>query len=167
MDKLLQKALAKGVKDVKDLQLGVGYHDVSGVVRINGQVVVSADTEKKATNSLMSVDFLLLTLKAAGVTREAAMQAISSVAKEYLVDWKGTKEDKEKAKEARKEKLAEFDPDGKGQQVFDKFVEGLPKIPVKGAVKFEGHIEQIQVSELNEGLVWANKLVDVEKKEAV
>jgi hypothetical protein len=90
----ISKAIAS--KDAKEARghLVQGRYEVDTVVRVQGEVVVGKDGEKVATSSLVSEDFLLLTLRAAGVTREAAMKAIKAVAGEYLSDWTGSKEDK-------------------------------------------------------------------------
>jgi len=144
MNKLTETALAK-VK-AKAAELTVGRHEVNAVVRLNGELIVAEGQMIAPTASLMSVEFLLLTLKAAGVTREHAMKAVESVAGEYLVDWTGSAADKKAAKKARKDALAEFDPEEKGKAVFDEFKNRLPKIPRKGAVKFEGTVEEVALT---------------------
>ena len=141
----LSKAIAS--KDAKDARgsLVQGRYDVDTVVRVQGELVVGKDGDKLATSSLVSEDFLLLTLRAAGVTREAAMSAIKAVARDYLSDWTGSKDDKKAAKRARKEALNKYDPSGKMAEIFGKIKADLPKIPVRGSVKFEGSVEQISV----------------------
>lgn len=145
MKNVTEMALAK-VK-TKPAKMAAGRHEVNTVVRLTGEIVVAEDQQIAPTASLMSVDFLLLTLKAAGVTREHAMKVIEEVAGEYLVDWTGTKEDKKAAKKARKDAVLAFDPDNKGKEVFDKFKAGLPTIPRNGAVKFEGTAQEVVVSD--------------------
>jgi hypothetical protein len=141
----ISKAIAS--KDAKEARghLVQGRYEVDTVVRVQGEVVVGKDGEKVATSSLVSEDFLLLTLRAAGVTREAAMAAIKAVASEYLSDWTGSKEDKKEAKRARKKALNKYDPSGGMKDIFGKIKSSLPKIPVRGSVKFEGSVEQISV----------------------
>lgn len=140
MNSLTTIAIAKVVsdrsKDFKAARAGLiaGEHEIDTVVRLKGKIVVEDDQEIAPTASILNVESLLLILKTAGVTREAAMRAISSVASEYLVNWTGSDEDKKAAKEARKEALAEYDPDGKGKAVFDEFKSSLPKIHRDGKV---------------------------------
>lgn len=142
----INKAVSsKAVKSARG-QMEEGRYEVDALVRVVGEVVVGADTEKTATSSLMSVDFLLLTLKAAGVTREAAMKAIRGVAGDYLQGWTGSKEDKKAARKARFEALSAYDSEGAMKEIFDKAKASLPKVPVKGAVKFEGTVEQFEMS---------------------
>ena len=150
MDTAIKIALAKGIKSSD--RLPVGEHAVDGdiTLHVEGTVVVAEDQEIAPTASLMSVEFLLLTLRAAGVTREAAMEAISKVAFDYLVDWTGSKEDKKGAKAARKAAVAEFDPDGKGSKVFDEFKAELPLIPRKGAIKFKGEVAEVAAADSDE-----------------
>ena len=128
----------------KSEKLAVGRHAVDAVVRVRGDLVVHEDQMIKATASLMSVEFLLLTLQRAGVTRESAMRTISEVAGDYLVNWTGSKEDKRDAKAERMKALAEYDPEGKGSDVFAKFAESLPRVPRAGKVVFEGSVEEVQ-----------------------
>lgn len=145
MKNVTEMAISKVKTSAK--KLPVGRHEVDSVVRLVGEVVVSEDQMIAPTASLMSVEFLLLTLRAAGVTREAAMKAIGSVAGDYLVDWTGSDADKKAAKKARKAAVTEFDPDGKGRVVFDEFKAGLPRIPRSGAVKFEGTVEEVALTD--------------------
>ena len=139
----ISKAIAS--KDAKEARgnLVQGRYEVDTVVRVQGEVVVGKDGDKLATSSLVSEDFLLLTLRAAGVTRESAMKAIKAVAREYLVNWTGSKEDKTEAKRARKEALNKYDPSGQMSEVFAGIKASLPRIPVKGSVKFEGTVSQV------------------------
>lgn len=136
---------AKQTKDaLKSLKSKKSY-PVDTVVRLRGDVTVGEDSEKAATVSLLNIDFLLLVLKRAGVTRDSAMSVIADVAWEYLKDWKGTDADKERAKVARENAVKEYDPEGKGKAVLKKFTASLPKIPTKGTIKFDGIIEEIAV----------------------
>lgn len=150
MDTATLIALAKGLKAKGELPVGEHTVNADVTLHVEGTVKVGDDQMIAPTASLMSVEFLLLTLRAAGVTREAAMEAISSVADGYLVDWTGSKEDKKAAKAARKSAVAEFDPEGKGAKVFDEFKSQLPKIPRKGAVKFEGDVAEVAQADSDE-----------------
>lgn len=148
--KELAVALSKGLaSDVKGMKLEAGRHNVNGLVRVNGQIVVGAPTEKKVSNNLMSLDFLILALKFAGVTRDSAVDVIGKVVSEYMKGWDGSKEQKKKAKEARTELLSKYDPDGDIAAILNNAIESLPKVPVAGAVKFEGHIEQVTAESIN------------------
>lgn len=140
----VSKAVRK--KDVTSARdaLSEGRYEVDMLVRLMGEVVVGRDTQKTATTSLMSVEFLLLTLRAAGVTRGAAMASIKAVASGYLNGWTGSDEDKEMAKRARKEALGKYDPKGEMSKIFDGVKAELPSIPVRGSVKFEGTVEEVQ-----------------------
>lgn len=153
MKELVTVAIAKAlppqgkiVKAARDA-IKPGRHSLNELIRLNGELVVSEDTKSEPTASLMSVDFLLLVLHRSGVTRDSAMKAITEVAGDYLVNWTGSKEDKKKAKDARKELLEQYDPEGKGKKIFGELTSGLPKIPKKGAVKFEGTIDVVKVSQ--------------------
>ncbi|MBN2258122.1 MAG: hypothetical protein JW704_09885 [Anaerolineaceae bacterium] len=141
MDNKLATALQKA--KIKTEKLPVGKHEVNGLVRINGEIEVKEDQEVTPTASILSVDFLLLTLRAAGVTREAALNAIADVAQDYLVDWTGSDSDKKAAKKARKAAIEAFDPEGKGKAAFDEFKATLPKVPRAGSVVFEGVVEEV------------------------
>lgn len=143
----MNTVLAKAMKSVKaEDKLSQGRYHVNTVVRIVGDVVVSKDTDKKATNCLLSKEFFMMVLKASGITREAAMATVEAVASGYLKEWTGSDEDKKAAKKAREESLSEYDPDGKGIDLFDKCASSLPRVPVSGSTKFEGEIEEIVLS---------------------
>jgi hypothetical protein len=138
----MSKVSSKKAVDARKNVTAGKYH-VDMTVRVRGDLSVGEDTETTPTASLLSVDFLLLAFHAAGVTRKAAMKAIGNVADGYLVNWTGSKEDKENAKEARQEALAAYDPDGKMKELFSRFKDDLPKVPKKGSVKFKGEVEEI------------------------
>jgi hypothetical protein len=140
---IMSKAVTKKVLDESRRNVTAGKYHVDMTVRVRGDLSVGEDTETTPTASLLSVDFLLLAFHAAGVTRGAAMKAIGNVADGYLVNWTGSKEDKEKAKEARQEALDSYDPDGKMKELFSRFKDDLPKVPKKGSVKFKGEVEEI------------------------
>jgi len=144
MDTATLIALSKGLPKADSLPAGEHTVDADVTLHVEGTIGVAKDQEIAPTASLMSVDFLLLTLRAAGITREAAMDAITSVASDYLVDWTGSAADKKAAKKARKRAVVEFDPEGKGKTIFDEFKNQLPKIPRKGAVKFAGQVTEIE-----------------------
>lgn len=151
---------AKAMKSVKaEEKLTQGRYPVNTVVRITGDVVVGKDTDKKATNCLLSKEFFMMVLKASGITREAAMTTVEAVAASYLREWTGSDEDKKAAKKAREEALAEYDPDGKGVELFDKCAASLPRIPVAGSTKFEGEIEEITSFSFQE----SNNVVEIGK----
>jgi hypothetical protein len=139
----MSKAVTKKVLDESRRNVIAGKYHVDMTVRVRGDLSVGEDTETTPTASLLSVDFLLLAFHAAGVTRGAAMKAIGNVADGYLANWVGSKEDKEKAKEARQEALDSYDPDGKMKELFSRFKDDLPKVPKKGSVKFKGEVEEI------------------------
>jgi hypothetical protein len=140
---IMSKAVTKKVLDESRRNVTAGKYHVDMTVRVRGDLSVGEDTETTPTASLLSVDFLLLAFHAAGVTRKAAMKAIGNVADGYLVNWTGSKEDKENAKEARQEALAAYDPDGKMKELFSRFKDDLPKVPKKGSVRFKGEVEEI------------------------
>ena len=147
MNALQQIAISKAVKDTKAKaarkELTVGTHDIDMTVHISGTVVVKEDTMQKATASVLSEDNLLLILKAAGVTRKAAMNAIESVASDYLVGWTGTEADKKRAANARKEALYSYDPDGSMKNIFSDIKDRLPKIKRSGSVSFKGSVDEV------------------------
>lgn len=145
----INKSFSSSTKQTKDAMKSLksdNSYPVDTVIRLRGDVIVGKDSETSPTASLLNVDFLLLVLKRAGVTRDSAMSLISDVAGEYLKDWKGTEKDKKRAKEAREKAIAEYDPEGKGKDVFKKFTESLPKIPKRGTIKFDGVVEEIAVN---------------------
>jgi hypothetical protein len=151
----LSKAISPSSKIAKEARAALtpGVHSVNEMVRLTGDLVVSEDGERSPTSSLLSVDFMLMVLHRCGVTRDSAMSVISEIAEEYLVDWTGSKEDKKKAKEARKKALAEYDPNGKGKAIFEDFKGKLPKTPTKGAVKFEGTVETVKIEKAKDPVV--------------
>lgn len=139
----MSKAVTKKVVDASRKEVTAGKYSVDMTVHIKGDLSVGRDTEVIPTASLLSVDFLLLAFHSAGITRKAAMKAIKNVADGYLVNWTGSEEDKERAKEARQEALESYDPEGKMKELFSNFKAELPKVPKKGSVKFKGEIEEI------------------------
>lgn len=152
MDKLTTVVMGKIVSDASKNwkesrdEMYPGSHDVDFTVRVHGNLVIEDDKEITPTASLLNVENMLLILRAAGCTREAAMRAIEEVASEYLVNWIGSDADKASADAARKAKLAEYDPDGKGKSAFDEFKKRLPKIPSHGRVICKGlAIEQVKI----------------------
>lgn len=144
MDAVTKTAIAKVFKD-KELKLArkelkTGTHPVSGVFRIEGELAVAEDHKIAATASLLNKEFLALVLHHAGITREHAKKVIGEVAEGYLVNWKGTNEDKKAAKEAREKAIAEYDPKGDLASIFSDFAAKLPEVPRTGAVKFKGTV---------------------------
>lgn len=141
----ISKAISGNSKTAKDARaaMTVGEHNVKATVVLDGKLIVEEDQEIKATASILNEDFLALVLHHAGITREAAVKAITEVAGEYLVDWTGSKEDKANAKAARKAKLASIDPDGKISNIFATFADTLPKVPRAGKVTFKGKVEEV------------------------
>lgn len=141
-------AIAKAInsKDAKAARkdLTVGTHKVDTVVRVSGDLVVGKDSEVAATCSILNKDFMILVMQHAGITREHAAKVISEVAEGYLVDWTGSKEDKKAAKEARKEAVAKYDPEGKVAGVFEDLTASLPNVPRKGKVSFKGVVEVVE-----------------------
>lgn len=139
----MSKAVTKKVVDASREEVTAGKYFVDMTVHIKGDLSVGRDTEVTPTASLLSVDFLLLAFHSAGITRKAAMKAIKNVADGYLVNWTGSEEDKERAKEARQEALKAYDPEGKMSKLFSSFKADLPKVPRKGNVTFKGKIDEI------------------------
>ncbi len=147
MDNNITLAISKIVKkkqaDSARANVKPGTYDIDTVVRIKGSFTVGEDFDKAATVSLLNKESMLLILKAAGVTRDSAMKAIADVAGDYLEGWDGSDECKERASEIRKERLAEYDPEGKGMKAFDSFTASLGRIPVKGSVKTKLTMEEV------------------------
>lgn len=141
----VSKAVSGKTKAAKAARsaLTVGTHPVSTMVHFDGTLTVEDDQMIAATASLMNEDFLSLVLHHAGITRESALKAIEAVAGDYLVDWKGSDEDKKAAKAARKAKLEQLDPDGKLSGIFSTFKASLPKIPRAGKVTFKGAVTEV------------------------
>jgi len=147
MNNVETMAVSKAVasKDVKAArkELEAGEHDVDVTVRVRGTVKVGEDGMKRSTSSLLNQEFLMLVLKYSGMTRNAAAEAVAMVARNYLVNWQGTKNDKVAAKEARQELVAEFDPEGRIAEIFEGIKASIPMTPVKGSVKFVGDVEVV------------------------
>lgn len=142
----ITKAVATKAASEAREALVPGEYVVDALVRVSGTVSVGEDTEKTATGSLLSEAFLVAVLKACGCTRDAAAAAIERTAREYLVDWTGSAADKKAAKKAREALVAEYDPDGSITAIFDGVKASVPKTPVRGAVKFAGAVEAIEVT---------------------
>lgn len=144
----VSKALKESqIKEARE-ELQAGSYPVNMTVRIHGMIDVGKDTERVSTSSLISEDFMLLVLKKAGFMRDQAATIIKEVATECLKDWKGTKEDKEKAKDARAAMVAEFDPDGKIRNMLNEIKKSIPKTPVRGSVSFDGQVEVLEQSKM-------------------
>lgn len=143
----LSKVLKKKAVDAAREELPVGDHEIDMTVQLTGTLSVSEDYDKAATASLLNQDFFLLVLKNSGVTRDAAAKAIAEIATEYLTNWSGSDNDKAEAKALRKEKVAEFDPKGEIQAIFNDLKITLPSISAKGPVKFKGQVEAIEAAE--------------------
>lgn len=141
----ISKAIGGTTKAAKEARkaMTVGEHPISAMVHLDGIISVEEDQQITPTASLMNEDFLALVLHHAGITRESALKAIEAVAGTYLVDWKGTKEDKKAAKAARKSQVAKFDPEGKMAEKFANFKANLPKIPRVGKVTFKGSVQEV------------------------
>ena len=133
---------AKADKEAR-ANLKPGEYNIDTTVHITGKLTVGEDHTIAPTSSLLNKEFLVLVLNHAGITRKAAMSSIERVAEDYLVNWTGSKEDKEAAKVARKERVADFDPDGAVEAFFDGFKKTLPQIPSKGKVTWKGSAEEI------------------------
>jgi hypothetical protein len=148
----VNKLVSNRSKDYKEAraQLEPGEYDIDTTVRVKGKIKVSPDTLGTPTSSLLNQDFLALVLHHAGITRDSAVKILDKVASDYLSGWTGSDEDKKKAKEARKEAVSKFDPDGKIKEVFDNFKASLPVIPSKGKIKWKGSVEEIGLSEVAE-----------------
>jgi hypothetical protein len=152
--------LAKAMKSVKEEEkLSQGRYPLNTVVRITGDVVVGKGGDKKATNCLLSKEFFMMVLKASGITREAAMAFVESTATSYLKEWTGSEEEKKAAKKDREEALSEYDPDGKGIELFDRCAAALPRVPKAGPTTFEGEIEEIALSASQE----TNNVIEIGK----
>ena len=138
---------SKDVKIARD-ELLPGKYEVNTMVMISGHLAVGEDTEKTSTCSLLNEEFLSLVLHHCGVTRAKAASVIKDVASEYMKDWTGSKEDKKASNAARKERVAEFDPEGKISSIFEEVKASVPKTRVRGSVKFSGEISKIQPMEI-------------------
>jgi hypothetical protein len=138
-------ALSKAISDkaAKAAREGLESGLVDFQVRVVGSVNVAADQMIAPTASLMNEDFLVLVLRHAGITREAAMKAMKDAASEYLVGWTGSDEDKAAAEAARKSLVEEYNVESVAAS-FKAVVASLPQIPRKGAVKFEGTVELVK-----------------------
>jgi len=121
-----------------------GVYEVDTTVHVTGKLTVGEDHEIAPTASLLNKEFFAMVLHNAGVTREAAVKAMEEAASEYLLGWTGSEEDKEAAKEARKEKLAEYDPEGKMAGLIDGFKGRLPMVPSKGKTTWKGNFIEVE-----------------------
>ena len=148
----ISKAISGSTKAAKDARqaLTVGKHQVNALVNLDGVLTVEEDQMIAATASILNEDFLTLVLHHAGVTRESALKAIQMVAKDYLTDWTGSKEDKKAAKDLRKAQVAKFDPEGKLSGIFTEFKTGLPKVPRAGKCTFAGSVVEVAMPVLTQ-----------------
>jgi hypothetical protein len=145
-------ALSKAVKDkaakTARKELKPGEYTVDMNVHLTGVLKINEDTSKVPTSTLLNQEFFALVLHHAGVTREAAVKVINEVASDYLADWTDKERDGKAAKAARKEKVEEFDPEGKIKAVFDGVKAKIPKTPVAGSASFAGEVEMVAGSEV-------------------
>ncbi len=146
MDDQTTIAISKAInsKDAKEARadLEPGTYNVDTTVRIVGEMTVAEDGSQNAKSNLLTEEFMVLVLNHAGITRDHAVKVISSLAKESMVGWDGTKEVKKAAKKARVAKVAEYDPEGKIAGVFKGIIADLPRVDKKGAVKFTGSVTE-------------------------
>lgn len=159
-------AITKGIKAkiAKEARgnMEPGEYEVDATVHITGRIKVGEDHTIAPTASILNKEFLVMVLHHAGITRKAAAKVIREVAGDYLVNWKGTDEDKKNAKEERQALVAGFDPEGQIAAVFEAFKESLPQIPSKGKVTWKGNVEEIVVEapmEIEIGTIEAEKEV--------
>jgi len=144
----ITKVVSGRSKDAKAARAALkpGEYPVDATVHITGTLRVGEDHDITPTASILNQEFLALVLHHAGITREAAANLIEKVADEYLIDWTGSKEDKDAAKAARKAKVAEIDPDGKIESIFADFKAALPRIPSAGKVTWKGNVAEIEAA---------------------
>lgn len=142
----ISKAISASAKATKEARkaLDAGTYNVKTTVELEGTLVVGEDEEATATASLLNEEFLALVLHHSGITKQAALNAIQKVADEYLVNWTGSDADKKAAKEARKELVAKYDPEGNVKKTIDSVKKRLPKIKKAGKVKFNGQVTEVK-----------------------
>lgn len=129
----IQKAAEKVAKEEKTRdKINPGTYQVSVNVKVTGTLTVAPDTERVPTVSIPLLPALALALKYAGVTGQAARNAIL----------RGVREALEAGKAA-----ADILPEGLEAEVAalkKSIAAELPKTPVKGAVKFAGTLELVK-----------------------
>lgn len=129
----LEKAAAKTAKSENArAQLAPGTYSVDALVKVSGTLTVAPDTERVPTVSIPLLPALALALKYAGVTGQAARDAIL----------RGVREALEAGQAA-----ADILPEGLETEVAalkKSIAAELPKTPVNGAVKFSGTIELVK-----------------------
>jgi len=118
--------------------LGVGKHEVDATVHISGTLTIEPDTDKASTASILNEDFLCLVLHHAGITRKSAIKVIEDIAEDYLFGWDGSDEAREQAKEDRKAKMREIDPDGDIKEMMKDLKNRLPRTPSRGMALWDG-----------------------------
>lgn len=128
MDNFTTIALTKAVKakEAKSAraELEPGEYEIDRLVYLKGQLTIGNDTEKAATSSIPWIAIAARLLKRMGATEGAARDMLFSVAKEAI----NSKED-----------LVGFETEI--AQLKREIASKLPKMHVKGAVKFSGTVE--------------------------
>ena len=156
MEKLTTIAISKLVsstsKEYKNARqsLEPGEYEIDTTLQIQGSIKVGEDYESTPTCSLLNQEFLMLVLHHAGITRSSALKILEQTATLYLKDYNGSAADKKAAKEARKQMIASFDPEGKVSEIFESFKESLPKIKSNGKVTIDCRVEELGQSDVTQ-----------------
>ena len=129
----IEKAASKTAKaeNARD-KLTPGTYSVETVVKVSGTLTVAPDTERVPTVSIPLLPALALALRYAGVTGNAARDAILRGVREALENGQAA---------------ADLLPEGLESEVAalkKSIAAELPKTPVKGAVKFAGTLELVE-----------------------
>lgn len=140
----LAKAIAEKRVKAARAEMTPGSYPVDITVHVRGDVEVGEDGEKASTASLLSEDMLVLALRFAGVTRERAVEVISTLAAQALLSWTGSDEDKKRAKAERTALVDEYDADGSVREMLAAHKAALPKTRVAGSVRFVGEVEEVE-----------------------
>lgn len=133
LTKLVKDSSASDKKFLKDTRAAVqpGVYEVDQLIHIKGQLVVGEDYPKAPTTTVLSKETLALVLAYAGITAQAAENALVAAFEDVIAENQG------KAMGAVSASYKEAVE--KGMKRVNAIIEKLPKVTCKGQVT--GHIE--------------------------
>lgn len=126
MDAAVRLAVSKFCDDDARAEVAPGNYSIDANVRIKGEMIVSEDYERAATQSIPHLEVLALALHRAGITRDKTIELIADSVRDCLQD-----------KDSAVGCIKELFPDivGMIDRIKREIVGKLPKQRCKGAVK--------------------------------
>jgi hypothetical protein len=136
MDAAVRLAISKFCDDDARAEVAPGIYNIDQNYHLKGQMIVSEDYERAATQNIPHLEVLALTLYRAGVTRDKTIELIGDSVRDVL-------EDKDSAVGCIKELFPEIV--GMIDRIKRDIVGKLPKQQCKGAVKVSLVLDEVVV----------------------